>query len=779
MNVHEQMESLTDLYVAGGLPADERGEVDRHIAECKSCAALLKDAREFASWAKGLIKNDAPPADLEDRVIARFRAAGQSKKRRFPVGNRFFKVTGSIAAAVALIFIGNAATDGPAEGYMAEVRSRLVAQSGVQEGEGKVRTLSSGDGDFRANGREWAYLGWHSGGKGINGAYVEDGDKLARSNEFTTFFGRDLGGERGVDVLSRANAGIAGRIVQNGDELALRRLGELKTIDVVTDGVQLGLVSPSQGGGAPMERTVNPSFAIEAEKLAKLTAEPLAETRMDKAAKVDDAKADARPANLAGKPQIATAAVALEEAKVEPTPVVPKPTMPVQDNRKIIRTAEVSVEVDSYDATYTKLTELMTAEKGMVASANTNKAANGKISATVVLRIPPERFEAVLAKLKDFGTIRNQNVDSEDVTKAYIDLETRLKSKEILAERLKKLLAEGKGTVKELMEVEVQLGNTNEAIESIKGEIKYYDNRIGLSTLTLQIAEKDLGQPFEYVQTLQANLALTSRDPDDAYAKAQKEIADAGGQVVDSRMTRQNDGSSTGYIRGRVDADKFQALRDSLKKLGVPTNDTVNQQKTARGGHQGAPKPDAPLRKEQAVLDLTISSPPIFVTRRSQILVETATVDTAYQASRKAVEAAGGKIVDGNLTGRVDGMQATLRIQIDADKFQALVDSLKTAGKVKNANVNSVLPAASTDGTAPLLRERAEIDFALVTPPQLIGEEHGLWKSVQDTFAKSWAGFLWSIEKLFVGISLAGPWVLLAVVGIVIWRKRRKAVSNP
>ena len=58
-------------------------------------------------------------------------------------------------------------------------------------------------------------------------------------------------------------------------------------------------------------------------------------------------------------------------------------------------------------------------------------------------------------------------------------------------------------------EVEVQLGTTNEAIESLKGEIKYYDNRIGLSTLTLQIAEKDLGQPFEYVQTLQANLALT------------------------------------------------------------------------------------------------------------------------------------------------------------------------------------------------------------------------------------------------------------------------------
>ena len=166
----------------------------------------------------------------------------------------------------------------------------------------------------------------------------------------------------------------------------------------------------------------------------------------------------------------------------------------------------MSIEADSYDAASTKLNEIVLAGKGFVASANTQKLANGKIQATVVVRVPPEQFDAVIGRLKELGTIRNQSVGSDDVTKTYVDLESRLKGKEILAERLRKLLAEGKGTVKELMEVEVQLGNTNEAIERIKGEIKYYDNRIGLSTITLQIAEKDLGQPFEYVQSLQANL---------------------------------------------------------------------------------------------------------------------------------------------------------------------------------------------------------------------------------------------------------------------------------
>jgi glycine cleavage system regulatory protein len=298
-----------------------------------------------------------------------------------------------------------------------------------------------------------------------------------------------------------------------------------------------------------------------------------------------------------------------------------------------------------------------------------------------------------------------------------------------------------------------------------------------MSTITLRISEKDLGQPFEYVQTLQASLALTARDPDDVYAKAQKEIVDAGGQVVDSKMTRQSDGSSTGTIRGRVDSEKFPALRETLKRLGTVTNDVVNVQKSGRGGHEGTPKADAPLRKEQAVIDLLIGSPPLFVTKRSQLLIETAQVETAYQNARRVVEAAGGKIIDGSLTGRVDGMSATLKAQVDADKFSDLLASLKTAGEVKNANVNHTLPP---DGMVTLLRERAEIELALVSPPKLIGEKHGILKTIRDTFANSWAGLLWSIEKLFVGLSLAGPWIAVLAAAWILWRRaRRKKTATP
>jgi glycine cleavage system regulatory protein len=748
MNLHERMESIADVYVAGGLSSDERREVDQHVAGCASCAALLRDAKEFSTWARGAIAPDAPPADLEDRVLARFRAAGQTKKRRFPVGKRVLKVTASIAAAVALVFLGNVFSlqqNVSGEVFRQELRQHsdsLKTYWSKMDGDTGVDVVSDGiDLDVRATGRPPA------------------------GNELAFFFKRDLGQEE----LGRArrwayspeDLRIDGATAELKDVngLAKHRVDEKSKGETTTLAVGAG----GGGGGRYGGRFGGKEggAALAPEKLGEMA--NLGVNRGE----------DKQLAESLEKRQNIVARGGGTRA-VDPTPI------PVQDARKIIRTGDVSLEVESYEATYTKLNDLVAAEKGQIANSSTQKMANGKVRATVTIRILPERFEVFLAKLKEFGTIQNQTMGSQDVTKAYLDLETRLKSKEILAERLRKLLAEAKGTVKELMEVEVQLGNTNEAIEQIKGEVKYYDNQIGMSTITLRISEKDLGQPFEYVQTLGSNIALTAKDPDDAYARAQKEILDAGGQVVDSRMIRQSDGSSTGTVRGRVDSEKFPALREAIKKLGTVTNDTVNQQKTARGGNEGTPKADAPLRKEQAIVDVTIASPPLFVTRRSQILVETAEVESAYQNARRVVEAAGGKIVDGSLTGRADGMSATLKAQVDADKFSALVDSLKSAGKVKNANVNQVLPSVSSDGAAPLLRERAEIELALISPPQLIGEEHGIVKTVRDTFANSWTGLLWSIEKLFVGVSLAGPWLALAGAAYFLWRRvRRNRAAQP
>src|SRR5262245_43208524 len=522
MKVHEEIETLIDVYLAGGLEADERHSVEEHAASCAGCARILRDAKAFHGWMKGSSAAGAPPTGLEERIIANLRAATPGA-RRWPKA-RGLKVLAGIAAVFAFIVIGGLVSQSDG---LAEVQNRLVASSGVQ------RLVQAGHDDHV---RLYGYTDFST----------------LPSSQFSTW----IGGESGKAVDEKYKADLQ------------RNLSALNSL-----GIQSEVANVGGGGGAgyrgPVGGRLDDSRLKNADKApapAPATAAPTfadAGEESDREAFAAEKKSKGEGGEFERKDQ---------SKGPEPKPGEPAP---VVDDRKIIRNADLHLEVDKYDDAYKAISEITRAKKGFIAGASTTKLANGKIRATVTLRIPPELFEETLVDLGKLGLVRHQAISTADVTKQYQDLASRLKSKETLVDRLKKVLLEGKGTVKELMEVEVQMGATIEQIESIKGELKYYDNLVGLSTITMQVFEEDMGLPFEYVQTLQSVITVRASDADGAYAKAHKAILDAGGQVVDSRMTRTSEDTATGYVRGKVDSEKFPGVRKSLAALGHVDQDTV------------------------------------------------------------------------------------------------------------------------------------------------------------------------------------------------------------
>ena len=113
----------------------------------------------------------------------------------------------------------------------------------------------------------------------------------------------------------------------------------------------------------------------------------------------------------------------------------------------------------------------------------------GRQSGTLTLRIPAERFEGAMGRLRSLGRLLHEAVSTEDVTKAYTDLETRLQVKRETAARLRDILARQTGKVAEVLEVEREIGRVLEEIEAAEGERRYYDNQVSLSTITLHLRE--------------------------------------------------------------------------------------------------------------------------------------------------------------------------------------------------------------------------------------------------------------------------------------------------
>lgn len=446
------------------------------------------------------------------------------------------------------------------------------------------------------------------------------------------------------------------------------------------------------------------------------------------------------------------------------------PAEPFLADAKLIRQAELQIEADSFTTAQARVGAIVAEEKGFLSGADTTKLPNGKMSGTLTVRIPPERFDAVLERFRELGVVRHQKLQTRDVTKTYVDLEARLGSKQVLMERLKTVLVEAKGTVKELMEVEVQIGKTIEEIESIKGELKYYDGALGHATIVLRLSERDLGQPAELVETLEAALGLSVPEAEPAYVQAQKILADAGGQITEAQMTREG-GGVQGLVRGRVEAGKFPEVRQALRALGHVVKDTAKRRRAAQGAT--ALPGGIPVRAELAAVEIQLSTHAAQVTRTTRLVLEAQDVDAAYQSARRAFEEAGASVTGGGLNAASGGSSASLGGELDVDRAAALQAKLAQLGKSKEAETRHSLPAA---GAAPL-RERARLDLTIATPEPLVAEEKGLTRMVRATFSGSVAGILWSIERLVVGISLAAPWVALGLLAWFLYRRRRKAVE--
>ena len=238
---------------------------------------------------------------------------------------------------------------------------------------------------------------------------------------------------------------------------------------------------------------------------------------------------------------------------------------------------------------------------------------------------------------------------------------------------------------------------------------------------------------------------------------------------MDANMKRFRDDQAAGLIRISIEAGKFPAVREALKQLGAVTADTVERTQTASGGSR-VPAPDAPVRREEARISFSLGTPEVVETVQGTLKVEASSPQKAYEAARKAVKAAGGEITGGGMTEHTDGATGTLYVRVDAARFQTLLDALKGLGNVKRSNVTR---NEKKDGEK-VRREKGVISMTISTPKKLVQSDEGVGAMFRDTISGSLAGLLWSLEMMVVGAAYMGPWFVLLLLCVFLYRRRQK-----
>ena len=158
-------------------------------------------------------------------------------------------------------------------------------------------------------------------------------------------------------------------------------------------------------------------------------------------------------------------------------------------SQKLIRTATVRLQVADVARATRTADSIARANEGLLADRRFSEEPSGAHAAQLVLRVPTPRLDATLAALRGLGSVKSEGVETQDVTKEYTDLATRLAVKEQTVTRLRALLDARSAKLSDVLDVERELSRAITELEQMKGEQRYYDERIALSTITVELFE--------------------------------------------------------------------------------------------------------------------------------------------------------------------------------------------------------------------------------------------------------------------------------------------------
>lgn len=159
---------------------------------------------------------------------------------------------------------------------------------------------------------------------------------------------------------------------------------------------------------------------------------------------------------------------------------------PQASGKKIIYTALISVEVSDVKEAMDEITAKVTEYGGYISDSDYyNK---DRVAGTVTARIPPEKLSELTEKIGGLGKVLSTKLSSDDITFQYVDIESRLKSAEAQEKQLLELM-EKATEIEGILAVRYELARVQEEIEVYKGQLRYYDNMVDFSTVTIQLTE--------------------------------------------------------------------------------------------------------------------------------------------------------------------------------------------------------------------------------------------------------------------------------------------------
>ena len=680
MNDHSTIQEQIATYLADGLRSTQRAAFETHINDCADCAKMLADSRSTDTALQALFAPLRPTATLEDRIVRSLRDVEAKPRERRTRWTRY--IAYGLAASVSLgavslgvqqiIEIGGLSFPGS---YRQDVAKNEIATAspfgfisdspptrGAVNFRGGQGVGFSGGGF--GGGQGGGGFGGGQGGGGFGGFNYSnapqssvadiDADHMKDMKNSSDRVRRES--MRGKNDLTNPDVGLDFSLAAGIDAKSVKREEEVPKLTSEDGGVlkqmrvtDERLLSESKGFAPGDYRfgDVDKSGRVGGKDGVQVFGRTAQEgdTKDKKLAEREKTVLlglnDAKPAGEVFQQNLhrpAIVALKVPEAPAAETAV-----------RKIIlRSGEIEFEIESFDSAVAGITKLVTGIKGaFVGTVNSEKLPNGKVKGTITVRVPPEFLDGLVLDLRrdlgKNGELKGQRIGSQDVTKQYTDLESRLRAARTMETRLLEIIKTGKGEIKQLLEAEKELGVWRTKIEESEGEMRYYNNLASLSTLTIVLAEKEIRSAAGITENERVQAGIEVEDVDKAFRDAVAAVLAAKGRIAKSELKQLSAGQFNATLNFEIAPEASGPMRDRLRQLGRISRLEIDRTQQATAG---TVTKDAKITQGDSSFYVQIYNL-ANVAPRETTTVQLAALDVvaAYRTIRDAVEKGKGRIV--------------------------------------------------------------------------------------------------------------------------------------
>jgi hypothetical protein len=160
--------------------------------------------------------------------------------------------------------------------------------------------------------------------------------------------------------------------------------------------------------------------------------------------------------------------------------------------RKIIRNANLTVEVTSPADNQRKITSIAESHQGFVVTSEatqstTDDKAKPEVTINLVVRVPAAQFNQAMEEIRATATrVLQEKITGQDVTEEFIDLEARVKNQRALEAQFLEIMKRA-GKVEDALEVQRQLADVRTEIEKLEGRKRFLENQASLSTISVTL----------------------------------------------------------------------------------------------------------------------------------------------------------------------------------------------------------------------------------------------------------------------------------------------------